>query len=447
MFSARALASFLASEENAVQKLCPHPAAEVAEVTLPRDELRTLPLLKELQEVCRRTVHETFLASQPKPTSAAAENSKQTQLRNEADIAYVSTTETNPVKRCCFVCRGVDECEQNGKEGPKGTGQQKQPTGPHMHDECLKEKDPKSLIQNVFDTQMFKLSGVVDYKEGSYRVKERDGSFSRFVTRSQMGARFRRVLHNEHKLHPIYTTLWGLLDYAYPRTANPNHTVASELEQAEGAAEVVNYTLTTLDRSLCALRDLNQSEWQSFVRLHQSGQLVPIRKENRRLTVIAIKFMDHFEDELALRLIVKLARAYAARLCWSEASNSRDTQVRQPASAAATGFSRFVRDIMMDIVRVGNAVPSLVGPTSHRASTGQEAGNAQLPEQSRVSDRISYADITLEWLRSVILHEWDGKAIIDKYGAVGGAIQLISNLCMFHRTFLGTLIDAELLCR
>lgn len=441
MFSARALASFLASEENAVQKLCPYPAAEVAEVALPRDELRNLPLLEELQEVCRQTVHETFVASQPKPTpaAAAAENSKQTQLRNQADIAHVSTTETNSVKRCCFVCRGVDECEQNGKEGPKGAGSQKQPTVPHMHDECLKEKDPKSLSQNVFDTQMFKLSGVVDYKEGSYRLQGRDGSFSIFATRSQMGARFRRVLHNEHKLHPIYTTLWSLLDYAYPRTADPNHTVASELEQAEGAAEVVNYTLTALDRSLCALRDLSQSEWQAFVRLHQSGQFVPSRKETRRLTAIAIKFMDHFEDELALRLIVKLARVYAARLCWSEASNSRDTQVKQPASAAATGFSRFVRDIMMDIAKVGSTVPGLVGSASHRASSGHEAGNAQLPEQLQVSDRISYADITLEWLRSVILHEWDGKATVDKYGAVGGAIQLISNLCMSHLTLLEAL--------
>lgn len=448
VLSARALASCLASEENALQKLCPHPAAEITEVALPRGEIRTLPLLKELQEVCRHTVHETFLASQLKPSSAAAENPKQTQRRNKSDITHVSTAGTKPVNRCCFVCRGVDECEQNGEEGPKGTGHEKQTTRPHMHDECFKEKDPMSLTQNVFDTQTFKLSGVVDYKEGSYRVNERDESFSRFVTRSQMGARFRRVIHNEHKLHPMYTTLWNLLDYAYPRTTDPNRTVASELAQAESAAEVVNYTLIALDRSLCALRDLSQSEWHSFVRLRQSGQLVSSRMENPRLTTIAIEFMDHFEDELALRLAVKVARAYAARLYWSKTSNSRDAQVKQPTSAAAAGFSRFVRDILLDIVRAGSAVPSLAGPASHHASTDQDTEDVHFPKQLRISDHISYADITLEWLRSVILHEWDGKAIIQKYGAVGGAIQLISDLCTFHRTFLEvSQIDANLFYR
>ena len=396
----------------------------------PTDEITKLPLLKELQIACKQTVHEVFVISGPKPAPAAAldaNTSTRTDLQDKADMAHMSAAETTAVKRCCFVCRGVDECERNGKSTPKDAGRGKQKTVPHTHEECLKEKDTKSLVQNLFDTQTFKLAEIAEYRDGSYRLLQQDGrSLSKIGSLPDLAARFRRVIPNEHRAHGLFSTLWSLLDYAYPRITSPIHTEAIELELAQGAAEIFNYTLTVLDRSLCGLRVVKQPAWQFFVKLRQSGQLVPSRNENRHLAAIAIDLMDFFEDELAIRLIVKLARAYAARLCWSEASGTRDSQATQRRCAAAIGFSRFVKDIMMDIADGGRCVRSL-GPTGERPKEGEDTPFTKL---LKLSGAVSYAAITLEWLRSVILHEWDGKAIIDKYGAVGGAIQLMSHLCI-----------------
>jgi len=358
---------------------------------------------------CRQNIHETCVTAEAKPTSEVkpataaatnANNSPRTELHNKADMG-----------------------EMNSNAGQENNGMRRKATRPRTHDECPKDKDPKSLIQNVFDTQSFKISELVEHRDGCYRVHERPGSWSKLASRSLAAARLRRVIPNENNLHAVFSTLWGMLDYAYPRTQSTSHTVAYELERAEGAAEITSYIFTALDRSLCGVRSVKQPAWQLFVSLHRSGQLVPNRKENRNLAAIAIDLMDHFEDEPAIRVMIKLTRAYAARRCWSEVPSSRDTQVAQPSGAAAVGFSRFVRDIMMDIVSVGTAIPSL-NPRSETPGTSSRP----------VSGGVSYAAVILEWLRSVILHEWDGKAIIDKYGAVGGAVQLMFHLCMSHLT-------------
>ena len=49
---------------------------------------------------------------------------------------------------------------------------------------------------------------------------------------------------------------------------------------------------------------------------------------------------------------------------------------------------------------------------------------------------------TLEWLRTIVLRDWDGQAIVRRAGAVGGALQMLAamyedrtNLGLVENTF------------
>ena len=257
-----------------------------------------------------------------------------------------------------------------------------------------KEKDPKSFAQNLFDTHAFKHSEA---------ARERGRPSTHHVT-------------SEPLFHPIFSTMWTRLSTIFPSVTNNKQTSEDEVMHGQQAAEIFNHASRSLHTSLVhSIASTSRPAWDLFVKLHRSGQYVPDRNVERTLIKPVLEMMGWFEDELALRLAVKLARAFAALRCWDANERHRILSIKnlQAITWNNRRFTAFGHLVVKD----------LKNPTNNQAVPAkpriEEANLAQVP----------YAAIVLEWMRSVILHEWDGKAIIHRYGAVGGAIDFMSLLC------------------
>ena len=297
---------------------------------------------------------------------------------------------------------GVRRWENLNRE-VKGSGikgsQEEKPIGKGMsaaenRPVSAKEKDPKSFSQNLFDTQAFKCSVV---------TRERGISSVHHVTLEPL-------------FHPIFSTMWSRLSTIFPSVTTNKHALEDEVMHGQQGAEVFNQALRSLHLSFIAsIATTSPAAWDLFVTLHRSGQYVPNRTDNRILINHVLEMMDWFKDELALRLAVKLARAFAALHCWDANERHRILSIKnQQAKRWTDGrFTTFRRLIVKD----------LKNPTNSQAVPSKYHVEAVKGEE------VPYAAVVLELMRSVIFHEWDGKAIYYRYGAVGGAIDFVSLLC------------------
>lgn len=141
-----------------------------------------------------------------------------------------------------------------------------------------------------------------------------------------------------------------------------------------------------------------------------SGKVVPrnntLPHHQRRIEKV-LQVMDAFDDEMALSLMTRLVKAITSRLCNFEMSKFKVLS-RKDENVKITDDSKSIMEQIVD---------SLVEEASVKEKT--------------VSD-VPSAYIIIEWLRNVMLKEWDGKAKIAQWGAVGGALEFLSILCMLR---------------
>ena len=144
--------------------------------------------------------------------------------------------------------------------------------------------------------------------------------------------------------------------------------------------------------------------WVSFCNAHAKGRA--IRHDTQ------LMLMDIFEDELCIELMTVLIKAMVIRKHMSEIIRHREPQ-------------------LMTGENLQNSSENIINKLLHNVfhlspSTGiMPTHVARQREMSR-----HHAEILMQWLRSVILKSWDGKALINRWGAVGCALEFMSHLCV-----------------
>jgi hypothetical protein len=162
--------------------------------------------------------------------------------------------------------------------------------------------------------------------------------------------------------------------------------------------------------------------WRLFCRVRRFGLIMPadfiavLDKEFKSDCHYAhLKCLtDVFENDGALDLVSKLAKAISNRVTFSEVSNTR---VKQEMSKKRQSVLQLLMQYLKDFSNRD------LWPSQH-----------QRP--------VLLSSTTLEWLRTIVLRDWDGQPIVRRAGAVGGALQMLaamyedrSNLCLEERTF------------
>ncbi|PGH19263.1 hypothetical protein AJ80_04129 [Polytolypa hystricis UAMH7299] len=177
--------------------------------------------------------------------------------------------------------------------------------------------------------------------------------------------------------------------------------------------------------------------WSIVRQLRASGTVVPdseLRKHRPSKTRQLIEIADKFEHDLALRLVNRLARAISARLAFHEISKSKSWSILDVGRRERPS----VVDMILDILRhCPNITPIIPG----------EPFDDFLNERPPTTPMV-----TVEWLRTLLLKEWDGKPEMAKSSAAGSAIQILSSMYQnreklglrpedFHTSFFSERLD------
>ena len=204
-------------------------------------------------------------------------------------------------------------------------------------------------------------------------------------------------------------------------------TETDRLNDAE-AVHVVKIALAALVASvpLCSSK-----AWLYIQSLRASGKVAPITKGPPKSpgTINGLfEIIDSLDNELSLALMTRLVKAIAARLCVSEISKSQG--LCSSKVAHQSHHQQDILEMILDSVSDSDNTSSLSDP-SLGVLGGVQDPILDSPHNlwANQTSEIPSLCIIVEWLRTVILREWDGKAEVPRWGAVGGALEFMSSIC------------------
>lgn len=145
--------------------------------------------------------------------------------------------------------------------------------------------------------------------------------------------------------------------------------------------------------------------WFSFCEAHANGRST--NQDTHRI------LMDIFDDQLCIELMTVLVKALVLRKYISENARYRESQLIDSENHQYSPET-IINKLLYNIFHLS---PS--------------AGIIPLHEPERLEIIRHHAEILLQWLRSVISKSWDGKAVIQRRGAVGCALEFMSYLGEF----------------
>lgn len=178
--------------------------------------------------------------------------------------------------------------------------------------------------------------------------------------------------------------------------------------------------------------------WQTIRHIRSSGTVLPdheIRKHSKLTARLSVDVTDKFEHSLALRLVHRLARVVAARLAFHEMSKTRSSAIQDLAA-----YDRDANVVDLIIRCMQSCIPMSV----KSLSTPFESSFFERPTTMPM--------VTVEWLRTLLLREWDGNPVLATSSAAGGALQLLASMYReraklalqpedFHTPFLSERLD------
>ncbi|MCJ1395157.1 hypothetical protein MMC18_008038 [Xylographa bjoerkii] len=442
VLTARALATFLAGEDDAEQKLCPHSPAiysDPDDCAFPTDRLAGSPLMREVFAGHGQGIYNRLMVSDINQPSS------------DATVLFPS------MKDDLIQDLRVVDCKFNVPNGPiearpqenlspftaVSGGTQTHPnfeTSRHLVTPPVKrrsraEKDLKSFTQNLYDTETFKASEIVEIRNGSYRLSLPDktgqtgGRRSGWKTHANL--QFRKMVDGELLTHPLLTAAWENVGDIFLSERSIRHNPDAEYMKDLLAAQVVMKAFSTLTCHLPLVsRNLRVASWELFVSLRKLGQFVPGGKSDQRLVEPVLQLMDTYDDEIALRLMVRLMRAFASRRCWSLAS-AYSFGENEDTFGKSIQFPVFVNHVIDRICIEMNRAEKMrdAGTVSDRVPYLDDVAiprDTVLGSSTWTIGSVGYASTLLEWLRSVIIHEWNGRAEFQRFSAIGGAVDLMS---------------------
>ena len=258
---------------------------------------------------------------------------------------------------------------------------------------------------------------------------------------------FRKLNRIDRPPYNIFPSLWINAGNLYlPSIAHFNVTknrdVSSETQSssevlssgADQESQVHSRTLETCHIAKIILAALvavvprcDAIEWRAIRLLRSSGHVMPFAMSGsspknfdppREIPTN----VNVFEDEMALSLVTRLLRALAGRHYALKSHGEHTLQqgrceIYQGYSGIFASVLRYLAD---DHPRI-SVSPSAAAPTLQ---------NGRLVSDFAVAEGLETVLLVLiEWLRTVIMSEWDGQPKVLKCSAIGGALEFLSEIC------------------
>lgn len=178
-------------------------------------------------------------------------------------------------------------------------------------------------------------------------------------------------------------------------------------------ADAVHIAKISLAALVALIPECDPTDWSKVQKLRGEGRIIPERVlPQDNFTDITLEVFDSLHDDMALSLMRRLVRAITARQCLSEISNYQETNSGRDSATHGEDF--------MDIL-----VRAITDAEIMTTSPGVDASDSSEQEKSQKF----YLSVLVEWLRSLILSEWEGQAEVPRWGLVGGALELMSHIC------------------
>ena len=199
------------------------------------------------------------------------------------------------------------------------------------------------------------------------------------------------------------------------------------------AAHIAKVALAALNASVGSV---STDVLDSVQQLRSKGQEVPAtmlpegpNSVGRHLYGNVLEALDRLENEAAVSLAVRLAKAMASRR-WRRANTITERLHLADQVGRECQRLNFMTLVVRNIadeeglqvkVHTNASPPSLHGGLSERCHKRQLFKGQ---DRHFIGKRL-----IVEWMRTVILKEWDGKPEVQKRGAVGGALEFLKHMC------------------
>ncbi|KAI9768386.1 MAG: hypothetical protein M1839_004123 [Geoglossum umbratile] len=183
--------------------------------------------------------------------------------------------------------------------------------------------------------------------------------------------------------------------------------------------EAAHIVVVCLHALAASLPKATPEAWLAIHKLRAQGKVVPdsnLAGADKGPTSSMLDAVEVLEDEMALRLMKRLARAVAARTYFTEIIRTRSRSGKH--SRGSGRDRRGVMEIVCDHF-------AQCGKSGFGSSTGEfSSGWSEEPD----STGWSISAFLLEWIRSSLLKEWDGKEEVSRWSIAGGSIGMLSSL-------------------
>ena len=265
-------------------------------------------------------------------------------------------------------------------------------------------RQPQEILQFLSFSLEEVYLGISDLLRPLRKQLPRDGENRNGIPVDQVGVRSSKSLSDKEAAFTIAVMLYGLCD------------------------------LTTIKYG-CPGPDQMRSAWEKLRKMKASGRIWDIDafaspgQASRQDVYLVKSLIDIFDQDHALKLVSKVAKAVSSRVVFSKAAKAKD------GKAAPDRRSR-----------VRQTVPRLL-----MRYLVDFANYASWPSQCPPPS-ISLSSTTLEWLRAIMLQDWDGKPVVRRAGTVGGSLLLLATMHeqrsqlkldeeAFHTPFLADRLD------
>ena len=207
---------------------------------------------------------------------------------------------------------------------------------------------------------------------------------------------------------------------------------SSELEDIE-AAHIAKITFAALNSTLPIL---SREDFETVFRSRALGLTVPYSvgaptgPPVHSLARVQ-ETLDGFEDELALSLVTRLCKAIASRKRGSAILDEHQQKACIETSDPEHYFSRydFMKLLAHSILSDDNLRIS-IADTKSFASPWRGILHCNFNEDVvRVDRNVQEVVIIIEWLRTVLLREWNGNVQIPACSSAAGALDMLKTLC------------------
>ncbi len=300
----------------------------------------------------------------------------------------------------------------------------------------------------ICDTPDALLRSFVEWKENGTRF-----SIARSHSLEIIAHVFCRFLDRED-FDVLLSNPWSSLDFINRPRFDPATLKGASLRHASGSQggrnrgrkyfPFVNQILSDMEAAhiakiaLAALVShigyLPDEALRLIVRIRDEGlEVPPIKPSSANLDKydLLMDTLDKFENEAAISLATRLAKVIGFRR-WEEI---RTPQALQSAEqlAKAKHLSHFMTLLVRNLADC-EGLPVLVAtdasPPSLRGGTEFQGGDRRVFAGQNKHDQ--WKHIVIEWMRTVIIKEWDGKAEVPRSSAIGGALELLRHMCKLH---------------